>query len=197
MNIITPPADERDTWLGRTHGLRTTDAARFHGQVRIRMREDRVFAQHHDNEFRALDWECIYRDAKARRRNPAEEVVGLDVPGLQVIDPGLWEKVQARLDANRAPREAGETLPRFWERRRPEYLLSGKVVCGICGRTCKPVGRDYLACAATRFGACTNGAQVRRAPSRRRRRPGPPRPRPPGESSGGRWPGWSERSPTC
>ncbi|MGK7864669.1 recombinase family protein [Falsiroseomonas sp. E2-1-a4] len=101
---------------------------------------------------------------KARRRNPAEEVVGLNVPGLRIIDLALWEKVQARLDANRAPQEAGETRPRFWERRRPEYLLSGKVVCGICGRSYKAVGRDYFACAAARFGACTNGARVRRGP---------------------------------
>ncbi|MGK7864672.1 hypothetical protein [Falsiroseomonas sp. E2-1-a4] len=66
MNFITPPNDEPDTWLGRTHGLRTTDAARFHGLVRIRMQEGLVFAQHHDSEFRALDWECIYRDANGR-----------------------------------------------------------------------------------------------------------------------------------
>lgn len=66
MNVITSPIHEANTWLGRTYGLRTGDAARFRGLVRIRMREDLVFAQHHDSEFRALDWECIYRDANGR-----------------------------------------------------------------------------------------------------------------------------------
>jgi hypothetical protein len=66
MNVITPSADEPNTWLGRTYGLRTTDARRFAGQVDIRMREDLIFAQHHDSEFSALEWECIYRDANGR-----------------------------------------------------------------------------------------------------------------------------------
>jgi site-specific DNA recombinase len=50
----------------------------------------------------------------------------------------------------------------FWDRRRPRHLLSGKVICGVCGGPYHPTGRDYLGCHAAKNGACTNRRTCRR-----------------------------------
>ena len=71
-----------------------------------------------------------------RRPNERDAVVVRDVPELRIIEQDLWDGVQARLQAEALPpRRAvtGATRP-FWERRRPRHLLTGKVVCGVCGR---------------------------------------------------------------
>src|SRR5262249_62269709 len=53
---------------------------------------------------------------------------------------------------------------KFWTRRRPQHLLTGKAVCGICGGPAAPIGKDYIACsAARRQGTCTNRASIRRS----------------------------------
>ena len=55
-------------------------------------------------------------------------------------------------------------LAKFWTRRRPQHLLTGKAVCGICGGPAAPIGKDYIACStARRQGTCTNRASIRRA----------------------------------
>jgi hypothetical protein len=61
---------------------------------------------------------------------------------------------------------AGRTISRrFWEQRRPAHLLTGKVVCGGCGKAFAAVGRDWLACRlAQAAGPCANRARLRRAP---------------------------------
>jgi site-specific DNA recombinase len=52
----------------------------------------------------------------------------------------------------------------FWDRRRPQHLLTGKMVCGVCGSLAASIGKDYIACsAARRQGTCTNRASVRRS----------------------------------
>jgi site-specific DNA recombinase len=52
----------------------------------------------------------------------------------------------------------------FWTRRRPQHLLTGKMVCGVCGSLAASIGKDYIACsAARRQGTCTNRASVRRS----------------------------------
>src|SRR6185295_11442079 len=44
-----------------------------------------------------------------------------------------------------------------------QHLLTGKMVCGICGGSAAPIGKDYIACsAARRQGVCTNRASIRR-----------------------------------
>ncbi len=51
----------------------------------------------------------------------------------------------------------------FWTRRRPRHLLTGKVLCGVCGGPAAPIGQDYIACsAAERQGTCVNRASIRR-----------------------------------
>lgn len=97
---------------------------------------------------------------RVARANGAEEVVVSPVPELRIIE-------QARLDEFRAPVEENDdsapALPRFWEQRRAQHLLTGRIFCGGCGASFASVGRDYLACrTAQAGGGCGNSRSVRR-----------------------------------
>jgi site-specific DNA recombinase len=50
----------------------------------------------------------------------------------------------------------------FWQRRSPEYLLSGKIVCGACGGPFSVVSARYYRCNAAGRGLCGNKASIRR-----------------------------------
>ncbi|MEO3476018.1 recombinase family protein, partial [Roseomonas sp. CAU 1739] len=96
------------------------------------------------------------------RPHPKNTTVETIVPGLRIIDDDLWEDAQARLAAEATP-VVQQAKAAFWDRRRPKHLLSGKVVCGCCGRLFSAVGRDYLGCGAARASqGCTNQRLVRR-----------------------------------
>ena len=70
---------------------------------------------------------------------------------------------RSRLAAEAAPKDEGGRGA-FWDRRRPQHLLTGKVFCGLCSRSFGVMGRDCLGCHAARCGAgCTNRRRVRRA----------------------------------
>lgn len=100
-----------------------------------------------------------------RRANDPGEVVVQDVPELRIVDQQLWDQVQARLGAEQARRPARTANTagwNFWEHRRPRHLLTGKVVCGVCGALFKTLGQDYLGCRAASQGSCRNTRRVRR-----------------------------------
>lgn len=102
---------------------------------------------------------------RVARENPADAVVVTEVPELRIIEEDVWQAVQQRLAAERAPRRTspeGQVRSAFWTRRRPLHLLTGKVVCGVCGGGFKPVGKDYLGCKAARSHGCSNWVRVRR-----------------------------------
>ncbi len=102
--------------------------------------------------------------APSRRSNdPAEHVVR-PVPELRIVDDALWDRVQARLAAEAAPAPPERPAAAFWERRRPRHLLTGKVVCGVCGGVFYARGRDYLGCPRARLRLCRNTSTVRRGP---------------------------------
>ncbi len=100
------------------------------------------------------------------RQNASQSVINQEVPELRIVEADLWDKVQVRLASQRAEVEQvedGAPRRRFWEQRRPQHLLSGKVVCGQCRKTFASVGRDYLACrVAQADGPCDNRTRVRR-----------------------------------
>jgi site-specific DNA recombinase len=99
------------------------------------------------------------------RINPREDLICRDVPELRIVDDNLWNSVQARLGAIRnSDSVAKARATKFWTRRRPQHLLTGKAVCGSCGGPAAPIGKDYIACsAARRQGTCTNRASIRRS----------------------------------
>ncbi len=94
--------------------------------------------------------------------NDAAAVAVSDVLELRIVEPEIWEAVQARL-ARHQPSADGQGRPRFWDERRPKHLLTGKVVCGCCGRTFEAIGKDYLTCRGVRRKSCRNNVRVRRA----------------------------------
>jgi site-specific DNA recombinase len=104
---------------------------------------------------------------RVARENAKTEVLNRQVAELRIVADELWQQVQTRLEAQaaRIKREpaTGHARRRFWEQRRPVHLLSGKVVCGGCGKPFMNIGRDYLACrVAEARGPCGNRTRVRR-----------------------------------
>lgn len=102
---------------------------------------------------------------RVSRANPRESWIVRDVPHLRILDDQLWARVQARLNDIRTSETVSKARStKFWTRRRPQHLLTGKMICGVCGGAAAPVGKDYIACsAARRQGTCTNRASVRRS----------------------------------
>jgi site-specific DNA recombinase len=102
-----------------------------------------------------------------RQINDPSELVTRAAPELRIIDQDLWDRVQARLAAEsvagRRIAEEPETADRYWEHRRPRYLLTGKVFCGCCGRSFAVVGKDYLGCPAAQNAGCRNTRRLRRS----------------------------------
>ncbi len=98
------------------------------------------------------------------RMNPPDSWVIEDVPHLRIVDDALWERVQRRLGAIRTAAGADKAdRKKFWEKRRAKNLLTGKLICGVCGGTVAAVGADHLACtAARRQGVCSNRRSIRR-----------------------------------
>jgi DNA invertase Pin-like site-specific DNA recombinase len=101
---------------------------------------------------------------RVSRPNPREQWIVEEVPALRIVEQDLWDRVQKRLgDIREACGANSPDRPRYWEKRRAQHVLTGKVVCGRCGGPLSNVGRDYLACsAARRQGVCDNRASIRR-----------------------------------
>ncbi len=95
---------------------------------------------------------------RVARLNPESEWIVQEIPALRIVDDELWQKVAARLEEREAsPRARKVRASRFWEKRRPGYLLTGLIRCGQCGGRFTSVGGDYLACSAARkMGNCDN-----------------------------------------
>ena len=102
---------------------------------------------------------------RVSRRNPTEAWLVTEVPDLRIIDDELWEAVKARQAAIDAkPGVQAIKASRFWERRRPVHMLTGRAFCGACGGTLAAAGRDYLACSnARKLGSCGEWKGIWRA----------------------------------
>src|SRR6266480_1657102 len=102
---------------------------------------------------------------RVSRINPCDDWVFRDVPELRILDDNLWNCAQTRLGAIRnSDRVVNARATKFWTRRRPQHLLTGKAICGVCGGSASPIGKDYIACStARRQGTCTNRASIRRS----------------------------------
>ena len=96
--------------------------------------------------------------------NPDELKQTTNVPHLRILSDELWERVKARQEVVAQPRADQVGDRPFWVKQRPRYLLTGKVVCGVCGSNYSKNGKYRSAChAATKKGAsaCTNRLTVR------------------------------------
>jgi site-specific DNA recombinase len=81
------------------------------------------------------------------RPNPRDQWVIQSVPELQIVPDTLWERVQQRLGEIAASANVQAIRKTaFWKARRPKHLLTGRILCGICGHPLSMIGKDYLAC---------------------------------------------------
>lgn len=89
--------------------------------------------------------------------NGEDKVIRSERPDLRIIDDATWSRVQALLAA-----QSAKTTSRVHATRRPKRLLSGVVMCGVCGSTMTLSAGEAVAGAhAARFrcsGRLTKGA---------------------------------------
>ncbi|MGD9824881.1 recombinase family protein, partial [Desulfobacter sp.] len=78
------------------------------------------------------------------RFNPESEWIRKELPELRIISQDLWDAVKAKqktLDQKRGPLNA---------KKRPQYLLSGLLVCGECSGGFSKVNTDRYGCSTAR-----------------------------------------------
>jgi site-specific DNA recombinase len=88
-----------------------------------------------------------------------ERLVEAHFPELAIVEPELWERVQARVETHTerfARREVSD--------RKSSYLLSGLLRCGVCGSQMAIAGGTiprYRCSANAKRGTCSNSLSVR------------------------------------
>ena len=95
------------------------------------------------------------------RPNDDEALVVKEVPELRIVDDGLWDAVKRR-QASQAL-EGSHQKP--WDRRRPRYLFSGLMACGVCGSGFSIISPGRFGCSAARNKGetvCTNRSTITR-----------------------------------
>ncbi len=106
------------------------------------------------------DPEMVRRQA---RLNPREEWVIEDVPNLRIISDKLWMDVKARQSAVRHCVTGEEHAAGPERARRPRYLFSGLLTCGVCGGGYTVISERHYGCANVRNrGTCGNRLTIRR-----------------------------------
>ena len=97
------------------------------------------------------------------RLNPESEWIIEDVPALRIIDEELWLRVKARQNRTRhtVAEEVNGIRPE--RARRPRYLLSGLLQCGVCNGGYSKISQQHYGCSTARNkGTCENTLTIRR-----------------------------------
>ncbi|MBC8051125.1 MAG: recombinase family protein [Chitinophagales bacterium] len=93
---------------------------------------------------------------RVSRANPPEAWITQDVPELRIVEDELWDKAKARQKTMTAA-YPGQKGKEFWDKRRPRYLFSGLLTCGICGGGFSMISKTHLGCSTARNkGTCDN-----------------------------------------
>ena len=105
------------------------------------------------------------------RANPRETIIAVEAPDLAITSRELWDAVktrQATLDDRAAAKKAMAStdvpLP-FWSKRRPRYLFSGLMRCGVCGGGFSKISEAHFGCSTARDKGetvCSNRLTIRR-----------------------------------
>ncbi|MEH0197138.1 recombinase family protein [Caulobacter sp. CCNWLY153] len=99
----------------------------------------------------------------AMRFNPESEWVHVQAPHLKIVSDALWAAARERqaslvnvFEENMAKHKAA--LPAM---RRPKTLLSGLIVCGLCGGTVAKRSNNRFGCSNNALGnGCSNGRTI-------------------------------------
>ena len=101
---------------------------------------------------------------RVSRANADSDLVVQEVPELRIVDDALWAAAKARqkdLEARDHPGSGDQ--PGFWDRRRPRFLLSGLMRCGVCGGGYSKISAHLFGCSTARNkGTCDNRLKIRR-----------------------------------
>ncbi len=100
---------------------------------------------------------------RVARVNPRDQWEEVEVPGLRIVHPELWNAVKARqaavqFEVSKDP--SGQALNRAHRR---NFLLSGLLKCGCCGGGYTIISPDRYGCAAHRSkNTCANSNTIKR-----------------------------------
>ena len=98
---------------------------------------------------------------RVSRVNPESEWIIHDVPELRIIDDDLWQAAKERQEDRKADWKVDALA--FWDRKRPRYLFSGLMACGVCGGGIVNLNAVRVGCANARNkGTCDNRRTMRR-----------------------------------
>ena len=93
------------------------------------------------------------------RFNPESEWIRQNVPDLRIVPQPLWEAAKAR------QKELDKRSGSLGGRKRPQYLLSGLLVCGSCGGGYSKINSERYGCSSARNkgeSVCTNKKTIKR-----------------------------------
>ena len=97
------------------------------------------------------------------RMNPESDWIIEDVPALRIIDEELWLRVKQRQDSTRRKIAEDNRGNRTERARRPRYLFSGLMQCGVCGGGYSKISQQHYGCSTARNkGTCDNMLTIRR-----------------------------------
>ena len=97
------------------------------------------------------------------RMNPKDRWVIEQVPHLRIVGEDLWRRVKERQDETRLEITKEGAGVRSERARRPSYLLSGLLKCGVCGGGFSKVSNHHYGCSTARNrGTCSNLLTIRR-----------------------------------
>jgi hypothetical protein len=168
-----PPAQQVNHVVGR--GERQTHAAGAWGQqhdvepATVRGHRQRGTGILNNELYRGrLVWNRLryVKDPSTGRRvsraNEVTQRVVVDVLELRIVEDGLWQAVKARQAAMTTKVDDG-SKPASWDRRRPRYLFSGLMRCGVCGGGFAKISLHHFGCSTARNkGTCSNLLTIRR-----------------------------------
>lgn len=88
-----------------------------------------------------------------KKKNDIADRIEHDAPWLRIVPQEIWDRNQERL-SKRPP-------SKLRDRRRPTYLLSGLIKCGVCGGSFNQISVK-MGCTTYRMKGCSNGRRVKR-----------------------------------
>ncbi|MBT6218527.1 MAG: recombinase family protein [Rhodospirillaceae bacterium] len=97
------------------------------------------------------------------RLNPEANWVIEEVPHLRIVEGDLWSTVKERQQMTRERISTRTEGIRSERARRPRYLLSGLLTCGVCGGGYSKINQHHYGCSTARNkGTCGNRLAIRR-----------------------------------
>jgi site-specific DNA recombinase len=106
------------------------------------------------------------------RANAKDALVAVQAPQFTIVSRDLWEAVKARqsgLDHSAPAKKRTGAAPNesiaFWSKRRPRYLFSGLMRCGVCRGGFSKISEAHFGCSTARNKGetvCPNRLTIRR-----------------------------------